>query len=88
VKADDAKIPVHLWNDRVKALGISKEKQDAALTGFQKLGLRLFMRGLGKDCAAHMKEAHGPDWMGKPHQRQDGILTELGWDQLAIANLL
>jgi hypothetical protein len=26
VKADDAKIPVHLWNDRVKAPGISKEK--------------------------------------------------------------
>jgi hypothetical protein len=24
VKADDPEIPVHLWNDRVKALGISK----------------------------------------------------------------
>ena len=26
VKADDTGIPVHLWNDRVKAPGISKEK--------------------------------------------------------------
>jgi hypothetical protein len=26
VKADDAEIPVHLWNDRVKAPGTSKEK--------------------------------------------------------------
>jgi hypothetical protein len=68
VKADNAKIPVHLWNDRVKAPGISKEKRDAALTGFRKLGLRLFLHGLVKDCAAHMKEAHGPDWMGKPRQ--------------------
>jgi len=63
VKADDVDIPVHLWNDRVKAPGISKEKQDAALTGFRKLGLRLFLRGLVKDSVAHMKEAHGPEWM-------------------------
>jgi hypothetical protein len=35
-----------------------------------------------------MKEAHGPDWMGKPCQQQDGVLTKLGWDQLAMANLL
>jgi hypothetical protein len=88
VKADDAEIPVNLWNDRVKAPGISKEKQDAMLTGFQKLGLRLFLRGLVKDCAAHMKEAHGPDWMGKPCQQRDGVLTKLGRDQLAMANLL
>ena len=33
VKADDADIPVHLWNDRVKAPGTSKENRDAALTG-------------------------------------------------------
>ncbi len=87
VKADDAEILVHLWNDRVKAPGISKEKQDAALTGFQKLGLHLFLRGLVKDCAAHMKEAHGPDWMGKPRQQRDGVLTELGRDQSAMASL-
>ncbi len=35
-----------------------------------------------------MKEAHGPDWMGKPHQQRDGVLTELGRDQSAMANLL
>ncbi len=88
MKADNAKIPVHLWNDRVKALGISKEKRDATLTSFLKLGLHLFLRGLVKDCAAHMKEAHGLDWMGKPCQQRDGVLTELGWDQSAMANLI
>ncbi len=87
-KADNADIPVHLWNERVKAPGISKEKQDATLTGFRKLGLRLFLCGLVKDCAVHMKETHGPDWMVKPRQHQDGVLTKLGRDQLAIANLL
>ena len=88
VKADDADIPVHLWNDRVKSPAISKEKQDAALTGFRKLGLRLFMCGLVKDCVAHMKEAHGPAWMGKPRRHRDRALTKLGRDQVAIANLL
>jgi len=76
VKADDADIPVHLWNDRFKAPGISKEKRDAALTGFRKLGLQLFLRGLVKDCVAHMREAHGPKWMKKPRQHRDGLLTE------------
>jgi hypothetical protein len=80
VKADDTDIPVHLWNDMVKAPGISKEKRDVALTGFQKLGLCLFLRGLVKDCAAHMKETHGPDWMEKPGQYRDGALTKLGRD--------
>ena len=88
VKADDADIPVHLWNARVKASGMSREKQDVALTGFRKLGLRLFLRGLVKDCVTHMKKAHGPDWMGKPRQYRDGVLTELGRDQSAIVNLL
>ena len=88
VKADNTEIPVHLWNDRVKAPGISKEKQDDALTGFPKLGLCLFLQVLVKDSAAHMKLTHGPDWMGKPRQRWDGVLIELGRDQLAIANLL
>jgi hypothetical protein len=88
VRSDDADIPVHLWNDRVRAPGISKEKRDAALTGFRKLGLRVFLRGLVKDCVAHMKETHGSGWIGKPRQHRDGGLTELGRDQSAIANLL
>ncbi len=88
VKADNADIPVYLWNERFKSPGISKEKQDAPLTGFQKLGLRLFMCGLVEDCIAHMKEAHGPAWMGKSRRHQDGVLTELGRDQAGIVNLL
>ena len=83
MKADDADIPTYLWNDRVKAPGISKEKRDVALTGFRKLGLRVFLRGLVKDCVAHMKKAHGAGWMGKPRQHRDGGLTELGRDQSA-----
>ncbi len=31
VKTDDAEVPVHLLNDRVKAPGISKEMRDVAL---------------------------------------------------------
>ena len=35
-----------------------------------------------------MREAHGLEWMKKPRQHRDGLLTELGKDQSAIANLL
>jgi hypothetical protein len=42
VKLDDMPVPEHLWNDRVKALGIAKETRDKALAGFWNLGLHWF----------------------------------------------
>ena len=38
VKADDTEVPIHLWNDRVRVLGVSKERRDKALVGLHKLG--------------------------------------------------
>ena len=35
VKADDAGVPVHLWNDRIRTpLGVTQEQRDQALEGF------------------------------------------------------
>jgi hypothetical protein len=44
VKADDANIPVYLWNDRIRSPGITKDKRDATLVGFRKLEQRVFMQ--------------------------------------------
>ncbi len=87
VKADDAEIPVYLWNDRVKSPGITQERQDAALTAFQKLGFWWFVRGLTRDCVAYMHETHGTNWVNKRHTKGE-LLTELGRDRAAIAGML
>ncbi len=58
VKLDDLPVPEHLWNDRVKALGIAKEMRDKALAGFWNLGLRWFKSVLKRDCADFLAGAH------------------------------
>jgi hypothetical protein len=88
VKADDAEIPIHLWNDRVRAPGISKEKRDNALVGLRKLGFRLFRKRQLKDCSAYLASAYGVDWERKPCQGKGGERTELDQDQEAITNML
>ncbi len=59
VKADDAEIPNHLWNDQVIAPGIPQEKRDNALIGLRKLGFRLFRKSLLRDCSAYLASAMG-----------------------------
>ena len=50
VKADDAGVPVYLWNERVMLRGWTQERIDSILPSFRKLGWRMFMKGLRKDC--------------------------------------
>jgi hypothetical protein len=38
VKADNTGILVYLWNDRIRLDGITKERQDATLNAFRKMG--------------------------------------------------
>ncbi len=77
VKADDAEIPIHLWNDQVNAPGIPQEKRDNALIGLRKLGFRLFRKSLLRDCSAYLASAYGADWERKPCQGKCGKRTEL-----------
>ena len=42
VKADDAEVPTHLWDDRVNATDVPKRQKVKALSGFRKLGFRWF----------------------------------------------
>ena len=77
VKADDAGIPVHLWNDRISLAGVSSEVMGIALTALRKLGWLWFIKSLLRDCIRFMKERYGVDWVRMPRRAGEGI-TELG----------
>ena len=83
VKADDAKVPVHLWNQRIE--GILEEQRDRALDLFRRMGWKYFVRALRRDCARFMTEKHGRDWASKPRRSGDQ-LNELGHDQQAVCD--
>jgi len=87
VKADDAGIPVQLWNDRISFAGVGSEVMGVALTALRKLGWLWFMKSLLRDCIRFMKERHGADWARRLRKGREGI-TELGRDQTAIMSLL
>ena len=77
VKADDAGIPVQLWNDQIFFAGVGSEVMGDALTALCKLGWLWFMKSLLRDCIRFMKERHGADWARRPRKGREGI-TELG----------
>jgi hypothetical protein len=64
----DAEIPIHLWNDHVKAPGVSKKRRDKALVGLRKLGFRWFRKFLLRDCSAYLASAYGADWERMPRR--------------------
>ena len=87
VKADDAGIPLHLWNDRISLAGVTLEVIGVALAAFWKFGWLWFMKCLLQDSIRFMRRKHGVDWSSKPRRVEEGI-TELGRDQAAIMSLL
>ncbi len=54
VKADDAEVPTHRWNDQVSMTRMANKQRDKALTEFQKLVFQLFRQGLMRDCCAFL----------------------------------
>ena len=90
VKADDAEVPVHLWNLRIIAdtepeMIALKEK---ALKGFRILGLRLFWRSLYKDCIDRLHRKFGRAWPLMSQRTASGKLTRVGREREAMSNLL
>ena len=86
VKANNAEIPIYLWNDQIITPGVTHERWDVALTAFRKLGHRWFLRGLLCDCVKHVCKTHITSWK-KPRRTKDGELTELGRDVQDIAGI-
>ena len=87
VKADDAEIPVYLWNNRIPAVGATAEALGSALTSLRKLGWRWYIKVLLRDCIRYMREEHGDNWPSKPRYAREGI-TEVSKDQSSIVKLL
>jgi hypothetical protein len=87
VKADDAEVPVYLWN--MRSLGEDpEEKKLTALAGFRKFGLRLFWRGLFKDCIARLKDKFGVAWNLMLLRTESGRLSRVGKEKEAMRHLL
>jgi hypothetical protein len=84
VKADDAEVPVYLWNERIRASGVMIAKQDAALTVLWKLGHRWFLCRLVQDCIMYLHGVHGANWLAARWKRENRESTEIGKDQEAI----
>jgi hypothetical protein len=90
VKADDAGVPVELWNQRVKLVEASESK-DAALTGFRDFGLQLFRRALYLDCMEYLEKEFGADWkaMLSPPSESPSVKTkQLKLELDAVRNIL
>jgi hypothetical protein len=80
VKADDAAVPVQLWNDQiVTPAGTKVDGRDAALETFCTLGHRWFLRGLIRDAIAYIRETYTTGWT-KPRRTKEGELTKFGKD--------
>ncbi len=87
VKANDADVPIYLWNDRVRASGVSKDWRDAALDVLRKFCLRRWLRSLMEDCLAYVRRTYGSTW-GGTRRTKEGHLTRLGRDRQALSGVL
>ena len=83
-KADDAEVPVYLWNQRID---VNPEGRDKALELMRRFGHRMFRRALTNDCVAYIKETHGPGWQSQP-RKIDNNLTKLGRDLHSINHII
>ena len=64
-RSDDAKVPVYLWNMRIRGFD-SEELRDKAAKGFRLFGMRLFLLGIWQDCSYHLSWKYGIDQDGAP----------------------
>ena len=77
VKADDAKVPVHLWNNRLPCPS-EDDQRDKALDTFRGWWWRKgYMQGLRRDCFHYMCEEHGSEWTTL-ERGKEGRMTEVG----------
>lgn len=86
VRADDAAVPVSLWNMTISTT-CPVEDCARAFKGFREFGRRVFLRAVSTDCRDILREEFGPDWTTAPRE-QNGKLTKLGWRLRGIRNLI
>eukprot|EP00986_Skeletonema_menzelii_P013615 scaffold8081_cov83-Skeletonema_menzelii.AAC.2 len=91
-KADDASVPVHLWNDVIKE-GSSPRRDrcsgcvDYAVSVLREWVLKIFWKKLRTDCIAHLRKKYGESWMDLP-RAINGQPTKLGVEIQALSNIM
>jgi hypothetical protein len=75
VKADDAKVPVELW-DEAMCRQPPTVKQQRALLILRGFMLRLYCLQLWQDARTFLKREHGDDWLRKIHAKGSGAAED------------
>jgi hypothetical protein len=93
VKADDAAVPTHLWDERVQSglndAGFSDESETAWLSEFfRKRELFIFRRALYLDCLEYLEDTYGEGWQSLDQKKGRYRLTKVGRDRDAICKIL
>lgn len=91
-KADDAEVPVHLWNDVIKeGATVRSDRCDAcvdhAVDVLRDWGLKRFWKRLYDDCIQRLRTNYGREWFNLP-RRKDGNLTNLGIEIKALSDIM
>ena len=79
VKADDAMVPIHLWNDWI-CRGETTEVAARALEILRGFWMRVYRRRLCRDCRRFMVKKHGAGWMSSERASTDvAAVREILW---------
>jgi hypothetical protein len=62
VRSNDARVPVHLWDEGVVGREPTEQEKEA-LTTMRLFCLRVYRNGLWRDARAHLTSKFGRDWM-------------------------
>ncbi len=91
-KADDAEVPVHIWNDVIKEGATARDDRcdsciDYAVSVLREWGLKRFWRRLYDDCIQRLRQNYGRDWFNLP-RKEGGNLTKLGVEIKALSDIM
>lgn len=86
VKADDAAVPVFLWDERIMRRTMSAVER-TAITTLRQFALQVYRHRLLQDCGAYLMALHGSVWLSgsssvrlvEKVQRDIGAMRETMW---------
>lgn len=88
VKADDAEVPIHLWDERVEKYCEEGSRPEWIREFFRKRELSIFRRALYLDCLEYLEDTYGAGWGSLDTKKGRYRLTKVGRDRDAIRNIL
>eukprot|EP00984_Skeletonema_dohrnii_P009298 scaffold3548_cov79-Skeletonema_dohrnii-CCMP3373.AAC.5 len=90
VKADDAEVPTHIWDERVFKNDLkpsSDAQKEAAVATLRRFGLGIYWKNLLGDCRERLRTNFGQKWYNKSRSKH-GKATELAVEVNALANVM